>query len=494
MNSMMVIAVIVLYFGVLITISFLTGKDDSNDAFFKAKKQSPWYVVAFGMIGASLSGVTFISVPGWVASSQFSYMQMVLGYLAGYGVISYVLLPLYYRLNLTSIYAYLENRFGSFSYKTGAFYFLLSRVIGASFRLFLVAESLHIAVFDPLGLPFWLSVLVSVLLIWVYTYRSGIKTIIWTDTLQTASMLLAVVVTIWVIKEGFSWTVADLVTNIKTSENAQWFFWDATDKRYFFKQFLAGMFITISMTGLDQDMMQKNLTCRSLKDAQKNMLWFSVILVFANLLFLSLGVLLTDFATNHQMAYSGDQLYPGLALSGALGPLAGILFIIGLVAAAYSSADSALTSLTTTFCVDFLGMEKSPKASDTATRKRVHIAFSALLFLVIIVFKWINNDSVIAQLFTVAGYTYGPLLGLYAFGLFTPLKPKDVLVPLVCIISPLAAFLLQYLSSNYLGYKIGFELLLINGMLTFFGLWIISLYNTFSTKVEQLHDQDRGLV
>lgn len=477
MDSMMVIIVIALYFGVLITISFLTGKDDSNETFFKAKKQSPWYVVAFGMIGASLSGVTFISVPGWVANSQFSYMQMVLGYLAGYAVISYVLLPLYYRLNLTSIYSYLETRFGVFSYKTGAFYFLLSRVIGASFRLFLVAESLFIAVFEPMGLPFWVAVMVAVLLIWVYTYRSGIKTIIWTDTLQTASMLLAVIITIWVIKDGFEWSFGELVSNIQSSEYSQWLFWEAGDKRNFFKQFLAGMFITISMTGLDQDMMQKNLTCKSLKDAQKNMLWFSVILVFANLLFLSLGVLLYDFAETNNVSFTGDQLYPGLALSGALGPVAGILFIIGLVAAAYSSADSALTSLTTTFCVDFLGMEKSPKPSDTKTRKFVHIAFSAVLFIVIIIFKLINDNSVISQLFTVAGYTYGPLLGLYAFGLFTKRQPRDILVPLICVLSPISAFVLQFVSTNYWSYQIGFELLLINGVITFFGLWIISLYN-----------------
>lgn len=480
-----------MYFGALITISFLTGKDDSNDSFFKGKKQSPWYVVAFGMIGASLSGVTFISVPGWVATSQFSYMQMVLGYLAGYAVISYVLLPLYYKLNLTSIYSYLEQRFGNSSYKTGAFYFLLSRVIGASFRLFLVAESLYIAVFQPMGLPFWVAVLVAVLLIWVYTYRSGIKTIIWTDTLQTASMLLAVLVTIWVIKDHFEWGMGELISNVRASDYSQWFFTDASDKRFFLKQFLAGMFITISMTGLDQDMMQKNLTCRSLKDAQKNMLWFSVILVFANLLFLSLGVLLFKFADGAGYAdLSGDQLYPTLALSGDLGPIAGVLFIVGLVAAAYSSADSALTSLTTSFCVDFLGMEKNPKDSDKQTRKYVHIAFSGLLFIVIIIFKMINDKSVIAQLFTVAGYTYGPLLGMYAFGLFTSLKPKDILVPVICVVSPVTTFILKDVSTRYFGYEIGFELLLINGLITFLGLWLISLYSSSEAPSELDHGLD----
>jgi len=491
MNSTIVILVILLYFGALIAISFITGKDDSNEAFFKAKKQSPWYIVAFGMIGASLSGVTFISVPGWVATSQFSYMQMVLGYLAGYAVISYVLLPLYYKLNLTSIYSYLEQRFGVRSYKTGAFYFLLSRVIGASFRLFLVAESLFIAVFEPMGLPFWVAVLVAVLLIWVYTYRSGIKTIIWTDTLQTASMLLAVIVTIWVIKDQFDWSMMELATNIKSSEYSQWFFTESSDKRFFVKQFLAGMFITISMTGLDQDMMQKNLTCKSLKDAQKNMLWFSVILVFANLLFLSLGVLLYQFADGAGLSHlTGDQLYPTLALTGSLGPVAGILFIIGLVAAAYSSADSALTSLTTSFCVDFLGMEKQQKANDKQTRKYVHIGFSALLFVVIIIFKSINDNSVIAQLFTVAGYTYGPLLGMYAFGLFTKWQPRDVLVPVICILAPLTTFAIKYFAMAWYAYEIGFELLLINGMLTFIGLWIISLYNNYAAPSALDHDLD----
>jgi solute:Na+ symporter, SSS family len=491
MNSTIVILVILLYFGALITISFITGKDDSNEAFFKAKKQSPWYIVAFGMIGASLSGVTFISVPGWVATSQFSYMQMVLGYLAGYAVISYVLLPLYYKLNLTSIYSYLEQRFGVRSYKTGAFYFLLSRVIGASFRLFLVAESLFIAVFEPMHLPFWVAVLVAVLLIWVYTYRSGIKTIIWTDTLQTAAMLLAVIVTIWVIKDQFDWSMMELASNIKSSDYSQWFFTESSDKRFFVKQFLAGMFITISMTGLDQDMMQKNLTCKSLKDAQKNMLWFSVILVFANLLFLSLGVLLYQFADGAGFSdLKGDKLYPTLALTGSLGPVAGILFIIGLVAAAYSSADSALTSLTTSFCVDFLGMEKQPKVNDKQTRKYVHIGFSALLFVVIIIFKSINDNSVIAQLFTVAGYTYGPLLGMYAFGLFTKWQPRDVLVPVICILAPLTTFVLKYFAMAWYAYEIGFELLLINGMLTFIGLWIISLYNNYASPSALDYDLD----
>jgi solute:Na+ symporter, SSS family len=482
MSSITVILIIVVYFGVLIGISFLTSKDDSNEAFFVGKKESPWYVVAFGMIGASLSGVTFISVPGWVATSQFSYMQMVMGYLVGYLVIGLVLMPLYYRLNLTSIYGYLEQRFGFWSYKTGAFYFLLSRVIGASFRLYLVAITLFLTVFEKMGLPFWVAVLVAVALIWVYTFRSGIKTIIWTDTLQTAAMLMAVLVTIWVIKDSMEWTVGALFTNIQDSDYSQWLYLDDwNDNKFFLKQFFAGMFITIGMTGLDQDMMQKNLSCKTIGEAQKNMFWFSVVLVVANLLFLSLGAMLYLYA-NHigfDPTMTADQLYPSLALSGELGMVAGILFIIGLVAAAYSSADSALTALTTSFCVDFLGMEKQPKESDKRTRKWVHIGFSALLFVVIIIFKAINNTSVIAELFKVAGYTYGPLLGMYAFGLFTKRNVKDSLVPLICILSPILSYMLQANSQQWFGgYVIGFELLPINGLITFIGLWITSLGKT----------------
>lgn len=478
MSAITVIAIIGAYFALLILISFLTGKDDSNAAFFSGKKQSPWFVVAFGMIGASLSGVTFISVPGWVATSQFSYMQMVMGYMAGYLVIATVLMPLYYRLNLTSIYGYLEQRFGFWSYKTGAFYFLLSRVIGASFRLYLVAIALHIAVFEPMNLPFWLAVLVAVLLIWVYTFRSGIKTIIWTDTLQTAAMLLAVIVTIFVIKDSMDWGFGEMTTAISNSNYSQWFFLDDwNDSKHFVKQFLAGMFITISMTGLDQDMMQKNLSCKNIGEAQKNMFWFSTVLIGANLLFLSLGAMLYLYAAHidFDMSIVGDKLYPALALGGELGSLAGVLFIVGLVAAAYSSADSALTALTTSFCVDFLGMGTVDKPSDKNVRKAVHIGFSLLLFVVIMIFKSVNDDSVISELFKVAGYTYGPLLGLYAFGLFTKRAVKDSWVPVVAIIAPLACYVLQQNSESWFnGYSIGFELLLINGVLTTFLLFLIS--------------------
>lgn len=481
MSPTTVIAIIVGYFGLLILIAFLTGKDDSNAAFFRGKKESPWYVVAFGMIGASLSGVTFISVPGWVATSQFSYMQMVFGYMAGYLVIATILMPLYYRLNLTSIYGYLDQRFGFWSHKTGAFYFLLSRVIGASFRLFLVAISLHIAVFEKMNLPFWMAVLVAVCLIWVYTFKSGIKTIIWTDTLQTLAMLIAVVITILVIKDSFAWSSLELIEQVADSQYSKVFFWDDWNSdQHFVKQFLAGMFITISMTGLDQDMMQKNLSCKNIGEAQKNMFWFSLILIIANLLFLSMGALLFIFrdSIGFDPGATADKLFPSLALSGELGWFAGALFIVGLVAAAYSSADSALTSLTTSFCVDFLNMEKQPKDSDTRVRKIVHVGFSALLFIVIIIFELVNDQNVITGLFRVAGYTYGPLLGLFAFGMYTKFIVYDKWIPIICILAPVLSYVLQANSESWFnGYQIGFELLPINGLLTFVGLYILSLFS-----------------
>ena len=475
MSPLLVISVIVAYFGVLILISRLTGRKDDNDTFFLGNRQSPWYVVAFGMIGASLSGVTFISVPGWVETTQFSYMQMVLGYLVGYSVIALVLLPLYYKLNLTSIYGYLNQRFGFWSYKTGAFYFLLSRTIGASFRLFLVATVLQIALFDALGIPFVATVVVTIGLIWIYTFRGGIKTIIWTDTLQTAFMLLAVVVTLVLLANHWSFSLSDLWAAVDRDPNSQVFFFDDwRDKRHFAKQFLSGAFIAIVMTGLDQDMMQKNLSCRSLKDAQKNVFWFSGILVFVNLMFLSLGVLLYQYANEIGLEVSGDELYPTLATQGGLGLAVGLLFLLGLIAAAYSSADSALTSLTTSFCVDFLNIEQMPKEKQSSLRKRVHIGFSLLLVFVIILFKQINDQSVIAAVFTAAGYTYGPLLGLFAFGLFSKRKVKDQVVPAIAVISPIACYVLSFNAISWFGFSLGFELLILNGLLTFLGVLLFS--------------------
>jgi Na+/proline symporter len=464
MSPILILTIIALYFVGLIVISYLTGKNDSNETFFLGNKQSPWYIVSFGMIGATLSGVTFISVPGWVADSQFSYMQMILGMTAGYLVIANILMPIYYRMNLTSIYAYLGDRFGEVTHKTGAFFFLLSRTIGASFRLYLVANVMQIAIFDAWNVPFWLTVSLTIVLIWIYTFRSGIKTIIWTDTLQTLFMLSAVGVSIWLISDKMGLGLMDLTQTISQSEYSQMFFWEG--KQNFIKQFLSGAFLAIVMTGLDQDMMQKNLSCRSLSEAKKNMYSFSVALIVVNVFFLALGALLYLYAQQIGLDIpKGDDLFPLVALQGDLGLGVGVFFILGLIAAAYSSADSALTSLTTSFCVDFLDVEK--KENSRKTRKYVHIAFSLLLVVAILIFKAINDDSVISALFKVAGYTYGPLLGLFAFGIFTKWSVRDKAVPIVAFLSPVAAYILQ------LYIPFGFELLMINGGITFLGLCLL---------------------
>ncbi len=474
MDATLILTIVGLYFLLLIGVSYLTGRKDDNDAFFLGNRQSPWYIVAFGMVGASLSGVTFISVPGWVADSGFGYMQVVLGYVLGYMVIIKVLLPLYYRLELTSIYTYLDQRFGFYSYKTGAFFFLLSRIIGASFRLYLVAIVLQYAVFDEFGVPFWVTVMITILLIWIYTFRSGIKTIIWTDTLQTAFMLIAVFLTVWLIKDKLL-PDQDLISYIANSNKSQMFFWDGWGTpNFFWTQFLSGAFITIVMTGLDQDMMQKNLSCRSLKDAQKNMFWLSITLVVVNLFFLSLGVLLYDYADMQGINEVNDRLYPAVALGGDLGLGVAIFFIIGLIAAAYSSADSALTALTTSFCVDFLNIKKMSQEHGKQVRKQVHIAFSIVLLLVILLFKYTVDESVIKELFVAAGYTYGPLLGLYAFGLFSKLGVKDKWVPLVAVIAPVICYVIKDNSEAWFNYKFGFELLIVNGLLTFTGLLLLA--------------------
>ena len=480
MSPSLVIIVISGYFILLIAISLLTGGKSDSKTFFTANRQSPWYLVAFGMIGASLSGVTFISVPGWVAGTQFSYMQVVFGYLLGYLVIATVLMPLYYRLNLISIYGYLDQRFGFWSYKTGAFYFLLSRVVGASFRLFLVAGVLQLALFDAWGVDFAVTVLVTIVLIWLYTFRGGIKTIVWTDTLQTLFMLSAVGIVIYLTSQELGLSLGELTTTISESKYSKMFFWDWQGSKNFFKQFFAGAFIAIVMTGLDQDMMQKNLTCRNIGEAQKNMFWFSLTLVVVNLMFLALGALLYIYASAKGISIPerSDDLFPMLAIE-HFNVFVGIVFLLGIVAAAYSSADSALTALTTSFCVDILNFNTQEDTLELQKKQKrirlmVHLGFSALLFLVIIIFKEINNEAVISAVFTAAGYTYGPLLGLYAFGLFTKLQVRDYGVPVVCILSPLLSYLLSRNSEELLfGYKFGFEILIVNGAITFIGLLML---------------------
>lgn len=476
MQPIHIVFLIAGYFGVLLLISYFTGKNSGNDAFFKANRQSPWYVVAFGMIGASLSGVTFISVPGWVEASQFSYMQVVLGYIVGYAVIGTVLLPLYYKLNLTSIYTYLEERFGRYSYKTGASFFLISRIVGASFRLFLVANVLQVIMFDSIGIPFWITVIITILLIWLYTFKSGIKTIVWTDTLQTLFMLIAVGVAVYYVASDLGIDGTSLIGYVLDSDLSKIFFFDDFKSGdHFVKQFISGAFIAIVMTGLDQDMMQKNLTCRNLKDAQKNMFWFTIVLTVVNFVFLGLGLLLTQYAGQHGIDAHKDQLFPIIATQSGLGIGIAIFFVLGLIAAAYSSADSALTSLTTSFSIDIMDIEKKLNLEDQIkARKQYHILFSLLLILVIIAFKYvIKDESVIAKLFVFAGYTYGPLLGLYAFGLFTKMNVKDRFVPIIAILSPILSYIISINSAKWFGFEFGFFILILNGLLTFLGLVLI---------------------
>ncbi len=461
----------------LFVITWITARKADNQAFYIGNKTSPWYVVAYGMIGASLSGVTFMSVPGWVKDTQFTYMMVVFGYFVGYIIIANVLMPMYYRLNLTSIYTYLEQRFGFWSYKTGAFFFILSRVIGASFRMFLVVNVLQIFIFDAWNIPFGFTVSMFILLILLYTFKGGIKTIIWTDTLQTTFMLGALVLTIVFILKDLDIGFGDMVHRVLQADYSRVIVTDWTDKRYFIKQFFSGMFITIVMTGLDQEMMQKNLSCRNLKDAKKNMISFSMVLVFVNMLFLFLGAILLIYANTRgiTMPERTDDLFSIISIK-FLGPLAGLVFVFGLISAAYPSADGALTSLTTSFCIDFLGLDKNKKLSEkqkTNSRYFVHIGFAILLLIVIVIFRAINDRAVIDKLFTVAGYTYGPLLGLYAFGLFTKLKVRDHWVPVIAVISPILAYIISE-NSVFLfnGYKFGFELLIVNGLITYIGLWL----------------------
>jgi Na+/proline symporter len=430
------------------------------------------------MIGASLSGVTFMSVPGWVKDTQFSYMVVVLGYLFGYFVIALVLLPLYYRLRLTSIYTYLEQRFGIWSYKTGAGFFLISRSLGASLRMFLVINVLQVFVFDAWHIPFWITVLIFILLIILYTMKGGIRTIVWTDTLQTTFMLLAVVLSIIYISKNLEIRVADLFSTIVHSPGIKMFNTDWHSQRFFLKEFFSGMFITITMTGLDQEMMQKNLSCRNLKEAQKNMFTFSFILIFVNLMFLFLGAFLLFYANLRGVnVASTDNLFPAIALN-QLGPVAGLVFLIGLISAAFPSADGALTSLTTSVSIDFLGLEKRKGLGEK--RKRfirytVHLSIATVFFISIMAFSVLNDRAVIDKLFTIAGYTYGPLLGLYSFGLFTKRMANDRITPYIALASPTICFFLSKYSVSLLnGYKFGFELLLLNGLLTFTGLWLFS--------------------
>jgi Na+/proline symporter len=489
MKPTFVLVVIVVYFALLMLISWLTSRKGSgNDAFFRANKSSKWFVVAIAMIGTSISGVTFVSVPGMVRNLDMTYMQMVLGFFFGYLVIAYVLLPLYYRLNLTTIYGYLDQRYGPRSYKTGAWFFLLSKIVGAAARLYLVAFILQTLVFDAWGVPFVVTVVGIILIIWLYSHKSGIKTIIWTDWLQTLLFISALVLIVWQLSSKMGMSLGEVATTIRESSHSRIFvFDDWQSTQYFFKQFFSGMFITIVMTGLDQDQMQKNLTIRTLKDAQKNVVSYGFAFAPINFLFLCLGVLLIIFAEQNGIALPdiSDNILPLIA-SDYLGSVVFGIFVVGIVAAAFSSADSALTALTTSFCVDILNMKsisrsKEQELKDISTRRIVHVAISIVFVVIIMLIEAIGSDSIINAIYKLASYTYGPLLGLYVFGLYTKVKPVDRYVPLVAVAAPLLCFAGEFAMKQLFGYQVGYELLLMNGLLTGLGLWAITVRN--KTKI-----------
>ncbi len=488
MSPVLIICLIAAYFGILLLVAHFTSRGADNDSFFTGNKKSPWYLVAFGMIGASLSGVTFLSIPGWVgnADNQFSYMQMVFGYLIGYIIVAYVLMPIYYRMNLTSIYTYLEERFGFFTHKTGAIFFLGSRLLGASIRLLLVANVLQIFLFDQFNVPFELTVFLSIALIWVYTNKGGIKTIIWTDTLQTFFMIAAVLLTCYIIVGELDLKEEGVISSIKNSPYSKIFFFDNwLEKNYFWKHFLGGIFIAVGMTGLDQDMMQKNLSCKNIKEAQKNMMSFAIVLVFVNLIFLGLGALLYMYSeqTGIGKGAAGDALFATIAIDPSTGIMVGVLFLIGLIAAAYSSADSALTALTTSFSYDIFNFGKKEKSEQDRLRKTMHIGVSLLLLVIIIVLKYTTSSSAIGLIMFFAGFTYGPLIAMFFFGILTKRALNDKMVPVMCLVSVGATILIWYFSAGAPGggtsgifgqYKIGFELIIINSVLTYLSLFLIS--------------------
>lgn len=479
MNSYIILLIIASYFALLLLIAWITGHhSNNNDAFFIGNRKSPWYIVSIGMVGASLSGVTFVSVPGMVRAIDMTYMQTVFGFFFGYILIAKILLPLYYKLRLTSIYTYLGERIGNRSYKTGASFFLLSKIVGAAARLYLVVLILQTYVFNAWHIPFAVTTILSILMVWLYTFRSGIKTIIWTDTLQALCLVTMLVVIIYQVQEKMGLDFGGMMQTLVESPHFRIFeFEDWHSTQNFFKQFFSGIFITIVMTGLDQDMMQKNLSCKNLKEAQKNMYTYGFAFTPVNFLFLCLGVLLLTLAQQQQIPLPtlNDDILPMFCTSGILGNSILIFFTIGIIAAAFSSADSALTALTTSFCIDILGVEKEEAQTAKRTRLKVHLIISTLFVLIILAFKAVNNRSVIDAIYMIASYTYGPLLGLFLFGLFTKRQPRDRYVPYICIASPLLCFTINYLAERYAGYTFGYEMLMLNGLLTFGGLWILSM-------------------
>ena len=480
MNEIITIVTILGYFLLLLLVSHLTARDSSNDSFFRAGRRSPWFLVAFGMIGTSVSGVSFVSVPGYVGVTQMTYLQMCIGFFFGYLVIAFLLLPMYYRRGLTSIYSYLEQRFGLASQKSGSVLFLLSKMTGACARFYLVCLILQQFVFERFGVPFIVTVLIILVLVWLYTRRAGIRTLVYTDSLQTLCMLTALVVVIVLVmgKMNLDWVA--LCQTVSESEYSRIFVWDDwMSKQSFWKQFLSGVFVAIVMTGLDQDMMQKNLTCKNLREAQKDMCTYGVCFIPVNFLFLVLGVLLYTFAAGQgiDVPAKTDQLFPMLVQEGWFGYAVTVLFVLGIAAAAFSSVDSALTALTTSFCIDILDIEKKQldEVQATRIRRRVHIAVVFVFVIFTLIFKALNSTSVIDAIYIMASYTYGPLLGLFAFGLFTRKMPRDRFIPVVCVLSPVICYALSVIVPQYTGYQFGYELLMLNGLLTFAALWGLSL-------------------
>lgn len=477
MSPMLLFSFVIAYFLVLLSVAWYTGRNSTNESFFIGNKSSNWMLVAFGMIGTSLSGVTFVSVPGAVAKESFAYFQITLGYLLGYVVIAFVLLPLYYRLNLTSIYNYLHNRLGFTSYKTGASFFILSRILGATARLYLVVNILQEAILNSFHIPFWATTLIILVMILLYTYEGGVKTIVWTDTLQTTCMLLGLVICVVYILSNLHLGFGESLRQMGEKGYSKIFFTDPNSKLFFLKQILAGAFITITMTGMDQEMMQKNISVKTLGDSQKNVISMSLILLVVILLFLFLGGLLYLYASQLNLPVTGDKLFPTIALQ-HMPPFVSVIFIIALISALFPSADGAITALTSSFCIDIIGMQRRPDLSDAQKKKmrqRTHLTFALIFLLFVMVFKWIDSSSMIGVILKVATFTYGPLLGLFTFGILLKRNVKDKLVPIICIASPVICFFLDRFQKQIFGsFELGLELLIINGLITFIGLCIIS--------------------
>lgn len=478
MNASIIIATIFIYIAILFTVAYISGRKADNQGFFVGNRSSSWWMVMLAMVGAAMSGVTFVSVPGMVAASGFSYFQMALGFMTGYFIIAFLLIPLFYRMNLVSIYGYLENRFGTGAYKTGAWFFFISKLLGASVRLFLICVVLQLLLFEPYGLPFWLNAAVTVLLVLLYTFRGGVKSLIWTDTLKTVCLVLSIGLSIWFVCQRLDMSFTEMVATVKSSEHSRIFFFDdINDRRYFFKQFLAGIFSVIAMTGLDQDMMQRSLACKNYSDSQKNMVVSAILQTLIIFVLLTLGVILYTFAErmNITLPPLSDNMFGTVATSPQMPLIVGILFILGLVSATYSAAGSALTALTTSFTIDVLGADKRfDDLKLTKVRKGVHIAMAVAMFLVICILHRLNSTNVIDAVYTLASYTYGPILGLFAFGILTKWSVKSRYVGIVAVVAPILCFVLQQNSERWFGgYKFSYELLIVNALITFVGLMLL---------------------